>query len=100
MPSRNVLKIDVSEHYYHIYARGASRQDIFLEPADYYIFLELFRRYLSPEDIRDSAGIPYAKLGDDIELLCYCLMPNHFHLLAYQVNQGAMSRLMRGVMTA
>ena len=72
MPSRNVLKIDVQESYYHIYARGASRQDIFLEPADYYIFLELFRRYLSPEEIRDSSGIPYAKLGDDIELLCYC----------------------------
>ncbi len=100
MPSRNVLKIDVQESYYHIYARGASRQDIFLEPADYYIFLELFRRYLSPEEIRDNSGIPYAKLGDDIELLCYCLMSNHFHLLVYQISEGAMQRLMRGVMTA
>lgn len=100
MPSRNVLKIDVQESYYHIYARGASRQDIFLEPADYYIFLELFRRYLPPEEIRDNSGIPYAKLGDDIELLCYCLMSNHFHLLVYQISEGAMQRLMRGVMTA
>ncbi|MFZ1301103.1 MAG: transposase [Candidatus Microsaccharimonas sp.] len=33
-------------------------------------------------------------------MLCYCLMPNHFHLLVYQVNDHAMQRLMRGVMTA
>ncbi len=99
MPSRNVLKIDVPDSYYHIYARGASRHEIFLEASDYYVFLELFRRYLSMEEIRDSAGMPYAKLYEDIELLCYCLMPNHFHLLVYQVNEGAMQRLMRGVMT-
>lgn len=100
MPSRNVLKIDLPDSYYHIYARGASRQEIFREPADYYVFLELFRRYLSPEEIKDSAGIPYVKLHEDIELLCYCLIPNHFHLLVYQINDHAMQRLMRGVMTA
>lgn len=100
MPSRNVLKIDIADSYYHVYARGASRQEIFLESADYYMFLSLFRRYLSAEDVKDSAGISYAKLYDDIQLLSYCLMPNHFHLLLYQVNEGAMQRLMRGVMTA
>ncbi len=100
MPSRNVLKIDVAEHYYHVYARGASRQDIFLEPVDYEVYLKLFRRYLSNEEIRDSAGTPYTKLHESIELLCYCLMPNHFHLLVYQIDEGAMQRLMRGVMTA
>ena len=100
MPSRNVLKIDIADSYYHVYARGASRQEIFLESADYYMFLSLFRRYLSAEDVKDSAGMSYAKLYDDIQLLSYCLMPNHFHLLLYQANEGAMQRLMRGVMTA
>jgi putative transposase len=100
MPSRNVLKIDIPDSYYHVYARGASRQEIFLDDADYWYFLELFRRYLSPEEILDSARMPYDKLHDDVELLCYCLMPNHFHLLLYQVNEHAMQRLMRGVMTA
>ena len=99
MPSRNVLKIDVAEQYYHVYARGASRQNIFLEPVDYEAYLKLFRRYLSSEEIRDSAGISYTKLHESIELLCYCLMPNHFHLLVYQIDEGAMQRLMRGVMT-
>ena len=67
MPSRNVLKIDVAEQYYHVYARGASRQNIFLEPVDYEAYLKLFRRYLSSEEIRDSAGIPYTKLHESID---------------------------------
>ena len=100
MPSRNVLKVDVPDSYYHVYARGASRQEIFIEPQDYHVFLEMFQRYLSAEEIKDSAGMPYKKLSDDIELLSFCLMPNHFHLLVYQIHAGAMQRLMRGVMTA
>lgn len=99
MPSRNVLKLDLAESYYHVYARGNSRQEIFLEDDDYLYFLNLFRRYLSDEEVKNSAGIPYEKLDDRLEALCYCLMPNHFHLLLYQQEEGTMQRLMRGVMT-
>lgn len=99
MPSRNVLKIDVPDSYYHVYARGASRQPIFLKDEDFTYFLSLFRRYLSEENITNAVGIAYEKLFDDIEVLAYCLMGNHFHLLIYQKRAGAMQRLMRGIMT-
>lgn len=91
--------MDLAESYYHVYARGNSRQEIFLEDDDYLYFLNLFRRYLSDEEVKNSAGIPYEKLDDRLEALCYCLMPNHFHLLLYQQEEGTMQRLMRGVMT-
>ncbi len=100
MVSRNTVKVDIPDSYYHIYARGASRQPIFLEDQDYRVFLSLLERYLSPRDIRDPSGVPYDKLGEDISLLCYCLMSNHFHLLVYQTHAHAMTRLMRGVMTS
>lgn len=100
MPSRNVLKLDIPESFYHVYARGASRQEIFLEDNDYQYFLGLIHRYLSNEEVKNSAGIPYEKLGDDLDVLCYCLMPNHFHLLLFQNEVGIMQRLMRGVMTS
>lgn len=100
MPSRNVLKIDVPDSYYHVYARGASRQEIFLDDIDFRYFLSLFQRYLADEEYTNKIGVPYVKLYDDIELLSYCLMPNHFHLLIYQINEHSMQRLMRGVMTA
>ena len=100
MPSRNVLKIDIPDSYYHIYSRGASRQPVFLDESDYEYFLTLLRRYLSEEDFRSKAGLSYIKLRDNIELLAYCLMQNHFHLLVYQVDEKSMQRLMRGVITA
>ena len=100
MPSRNVLKIDVPNSYYHVYARGASRLDILHEDADYLYFLSLFARYLSNGEKRDTEGRAYAHLKGHLELLTYCLMPNHFHLLFYQQDEGSISTLMRGVMTS
>lgn len=100
MPSRNVLKIDIDDSYYHAYARGASRNKIFKETADYEYFLKLFIRYLSDEVTYDSAGRPYPQLVDHLELLAYCLMPNHFHLMYYQKDAGSISTLMRSVMTS
>lgn len=100
MPSRNVLKIDVPDSYYHVYARGASRKTIFIEDEDFEYFIGLFHRYLSHDEVTNSINIPYEKLHDDIELLSYCLMGNHLHLLLYQRKEGAMQRLMRGVMAS
>lgn len=97
MPSRNVLKIDMPDSYYHVYARGHGRQKIFHDESDFTKFLELFERYLS----RESTTIPDSKkLYDQISLSCYCLMDNHFHLLLHQMTEGAMTRLMRGIMTS
>jgi hypothetical protein len=52
MPSRNVLKLDLAESYYHVYARGNSRQEIFLKEDDYLHFLNVFRRYLCDEEVK------------------------------------------------
>lgn len=98
MPSRNVIKIDVSESYYHVYARGHSRSEIFIDDQDYAYFLSLFKRYLQKKPQFDKQGIAYAHLYKKVELLCYCLMRNHFHLLLYQKEEGAMAKLMRGIM--
>lgn len=100
MPGRNILKEDVAETYYHVYARGANKQKIFLDDSDFIYFLSLLKRYLSLEQIKTDRGANYPKLYDDINLLAYCLMQNHFHLLVYQVNANAMTRLMRGVMSS
>jgi REP element-mobilizing transposase RayT len=100
MPGRNILKQDVAESYYHIYARGVNKRKIFLDDTDFTYFLSLLKRYLSQEDSRTSRGAQFAKLYDDINLLAYCLMSNHFHLLVFQINEKAMTKLMRGVMSS
>src|SRR5689334_25089416 len=54
-----------SETIYHIYNRGNQQQTIFFNRNNYLYFLEKVKKYISPY----------------CDLLCWCLMPNHFHFL-------------------
>lgn len=99
MPSRNVLKIDTDDTYYHIYARGRSKQAIFKNTEDYKFFISLFARYLSKDPHESKLGL-YPHLHGKIELLSYCLMNNHFHMLVYQIENGSMKKLMQSIMTS
>jgi REP element-mobilizing transposase RayT len=100
MPSRNTARYDVADSYYHVYARGASKANVFLGPEDKDYFLYLFSRHLSIKPITNKSGVAYPHYRIRIELLTYCLMDNHFHLLIYQAEQGALSGFMKSVMSA
>jgi putative transposase len=100
MPSRNILKQDASDSFYHVYARGSNRQRIFREPADFEKFLKLFSRYLSLEETKNNVGISFPNYSNRLELNAFCLMPNHFHLLIYQRQQGVMTQFMRSLLTS
>lgn len=100
MPSRNTIRTDLEESYYHVYARGASRQPVFLDDADYQYFTSLFERYLSREGKKSKDGFAYPHYRGQVEILAYCLMQNHFHLLIYQVEQGALSQFMKSLMSS
>ena len=58
--------------FHHLYNRGANKQPIFFEKANYIYFLKRLRYY---------------KDKYEIELLAYCLMPNHFHLFVRQLKE-------------
>lgn len=100
MPSRNAIKPDVSESYYHVYARGINKQTIFLEAADFEYFLRLLARYLSTKQAENKLGRTYPIFTNRIELITYCLMSNHFHLLIYQVDEGSMASFMKSLLTS
>lgn len=100
MPSKNVDKTFVNESYYHIYNHGVYNQQIFVDNEDYRVFLNLFKRYLSKAPARDRTRRSIAHLRDHIQLLAYCLMPNHFHLLVYNVKERGITELMHRVMTS
>lgn len=100
MPRRNVIKQDVPDSYQHIYARGHSRHKIFADEQDYLTFLGLLQRYLSAEEVHDAYGVPYPNFYNKLELLAYCLMPNHIHLLIYQRQPGAMAQFMQSLLTS
>ena len=100
MPSRNIIKKYSSEQYYHIYSRGVNKQVIFHEEADYLFYLSLFKRYLSTRPAVSKRHGTYPHYANDIEILAYCLMPNHIHILVYQHDERAITSLLRSIMTA
>lgn len=100
MPSRNIIRQDVSESFYHVYARGSNKQRIFLDEKDKEKFISLFARYLSQEQLHSNTGEPYPHFLNRVELMAYCLMDNHFHLLVYQGSVGGISAFMRSLMTS
>ncbi len=97
MPSRNIVKIYAEDGFYHVYNRGVNKQDIFLDAKDYSVFLNLLKRYLDSSPAKDPKGREYDNYFADIDLLAFCLMPNHFHLFLEQRSSDSMTKLLRSV---
>jgi putative transposase len=100
MPSRNTEKIYAEDAYYHIYNRGVNKRIIFKDEQDYIVFLSLLKRHLGSELQKDRLGREYPNYHKEIKLLAFCLMPNHFHLLVFQSDKNAITKLLRSVCTA
>lgn len=63
--------------YYHIYTRGSEKRNIFIDRADRERFLNRLKEY---------------KDRHRVSVLCYCLMPNHYHLLVKQLSSESISK--------
>lgn len=111
MPQKNRYKIYAKNSYYHAYNRGVEKREIFLDEEDYFVFLHLLKYYLSPSNqnlIHPSKDLnkykvirprPLINLSKEVDLLAFCLMPNHFHLLIKQSSLDGMTKLLRGLLT-
>lgn len=100
MPAKNTVRTFYADSYYHVYNRGVNRQPTFVDDDDYRVFLNLLKRYLSEKpELHPKNGI-YPTYHDKVELLAYCLMPNHFHLLLYQLDENGVALLLKAVTTS
>jgi putative transposase len=117
MPAKNSKKPYSPNSYYHIYNRGVEKRKIFIDERDYGVFLSYIKEYLLPKNldylqktIGDSQASPQKKadaikalrmnnFSDDITLVAYCLMPNHFHLLIHQKSANAIDKFMNSLAT-
>ncbi len=117
MPAKNSIKEYVENGYYHVYNRGVEKRDIFLSEQDINVFLSYLKTYLLPKDVlglqavisskestRDQKDKAIKELSlnnyyGKIELLCYALMPNHFHLLIRQFQADAMDSFLNALST-
>lgn len=107
MPAKNALKILREGGYYHIYNRGVAKQKIFLIEKDYVVFLRFLKEYLLP--LQHPDFVKLEKLNsrrtpkncfEDVKLLAFCLMPNHFHLLLQNIKERGIEKFMRAFGTS
>jgi len=96
MPSKNTVKTYVPDGIYHIYNRGVEKRSIFVNDKDYRVFLNLLKLILTPEEeLEDTDYITVKNKSESVELLSYCLMSNHFHLIIKQHDETGMTEFMR-----
>lgn len=117
MPSKNSTKIYIENGYYHIYNRGVEKRLIFLDEQDYGVFLSYLKEYLMPKDEKELCEkladqktsykekdkilklLRLNNFNQEIVLLAYCLMPNHFHFFIKQKSAGTIDKFMNSLAT-
>ncbi len=98
----------VEGEYYHIYNRGVDKRKIFDSDADYKRLTLLMCLANGTQDVRitdilkthsyeellaQKSAKPLVAIG------AYCLMPNHFHILATPLVEGGLSKFMLKLQT-
>ena len=117
MPSKNSTKTYVENGYYHIYNRGVERRLIFVNEQDYSVFLSYLKEYLLPkneQELKQKLSDPNISskekdrvlkslrmnnFNQEITLLAYCLMPNHFHFSVKQNSREGIDKFMNSLAT-
>lgn len=117
MSDGKARKIYVDDGYYHIYNRGVEKRLIFLDKEDYGVFLSYLKEYLLPKDEKElqkrlaDPNTSYKErdkilkllrlnnFAEEITLLAYCLMPNHFHFFIKQKSALSIDKFMNSLGT-
>lgn len=111
MPGR-LLPI-VTGEVYHVYNRGINHQPTFTNKREYNRFLQTVRFYrfynlplrlskffLLNSD-RQKEIIESLKIGKRlVEILAYCFMPNHFHLLLKQQEEDGIAKFLGNLLNS
>ena len=109
MPYR--IKPIVTGNYYHIFNRGIDKRLIFQDVRDYRRFLEVAYYYQWPNTrlrysmfkllSKEAKFRLFEKMKDDsftsVSLLCFALLPNHFHFIIKQSIDGGISKFMKNL---
>lgn len=99
MPTKHVVKSYDAPAYYHVYNRASGERQLFRDNHDKHFFLDLLQEHLL-EIPRDETDSNDDVRKYDVNIVAYCLMGSHFHLLLFQLQDPeAMTGFMRSVGT-
>ncbi len=97
----------VTGEIYHVYNRGVDKRDIFMDDEDRFRFIHDLYEFndsnpktnlgFNLKNKTIEVGLRYNKNPRKplVEILAFCLMDNHFHLLLRQVAENGITEFMR-----
>lgn len=89
----------VESEYYHIYNRGVDKRSIFKDQKDLDRFFQSMKEFNSIEPIGSIFENSFDKNKKEsqklVEIICYCLNPNHFHFVLRPVVENGISEFMK-----
>lgn len=105
MPTNRKIAF-ANNYYYHVFNRGIDRREVFtdkreflraVETLKYYRFSSLkikLSRFLKLTEEEKSKLL--SKLAENklVEIISFCLMPNHFHFLLKQLQDNGISKFL------
>ncbi len=115
METKNRSDLLVNENVYHVISRSIARYTIFNNDDEYVRMIQLLRFYQRenpPTKFSQFLRTESAQyLGFDvyfyrimkdyeklIEIIAYCLMPNHIHLVLKQLRENGISIFMKNIL--
>lgn len=86
------------EEYYHCFNRGTEKRNIFLDAQDYNYFLKSLDAYNS-KIVRGKLRLYPTVMVDKkvVEIITYCILPNHYHLVLKELVENGISFFMKRV---
>lgn len=101
----------INGEYYHIYNRGVDKRQIFLDEEDYLRFLRSLKDFNNKSYYEERSKIIktygfkelssfLAKVEKVVEIICYCLVPNHFHLILKQLVGEGIPKILHKIGTS
>lgn len=91
---------------YHVYNRGVEKRQVFSSDRDYQRFLQTiyYYQFSGPKPKFSNQDRFRTKDFDQgpkiVEIICYCLMPNHFHLLIRQNKEDGIKEFISKVLNS
>ena len=90
----------VTDQYYHVYNRGTDKRVIFNDATDYRRFVLAIKEFNTKDSVllRTKKKDVETKSRQDsplVEIVCWTLMPNHFHLLIKQLEDGGIAKFLQ-----
>jgi REP element-mobilizing transposase RayT len=97
--------IFASGEYYHIYNRGVDKREVFLDKRDYERFLVNMREFNREDTIGSLKDLQALRARNNgllepgvpeklVEIVSYCLNPNHYHFILKQTMERGIERFM------